>query len=49
MSPDLQIIKKAAAILKNGGVIAFPTDTVYGIGVKATNKEAVKKIYQIKI
>jgi len=48
MSPNLQIIKKAVAILKKGGVVAFPTDTVYGIGVNALNKKAVEKIYQIK-
>jgi len=34
--------------LKNGGVIAFATDTVYGFGVDASNKEAVQKLYEIK-
>jgi len=41
-------IKKATAVLKNGGIILYPTDTIWGIGCDATNKEAVKRIYQIK-
>ena len=41
-------IIKAAAILKNGGIILYPTDTIWGIGCDATNSEAVKKIYQLK-
>ncbi len=41
-------IKKALAVLKNGGVILYPTDTVWGLGCDATNPEAVKKIYEIK-
>ncbi len=39
---------RAAAIIQAGGVIAFPTDTVYGIGVSAFNKDAIEKIYQVK-
>ena len=39
---------KAANILRNGGIILYPTDTIWGIGCDATNKEAVKKIYQLK-
>jgi len=38
----------AADIIKSGGVIAFPTDTVYGIGASAINQEAIDKLYQIK-
>ncbi len=41
-------IKKVVEILKNGGIILYPTDTVWGIGCDATNAEAVKKIYEIK-
>lgn len=41
-------IEKAAQILKNGGVIIFPTDTVYGIGCWFDSKQAVNRIYQIK-
>ena len=35
-------------VLKNGGLILYPTDTVWGIGCDATNSEAVEKIYQLK-
>jgi L-threonylcarbamoyladenylate synthase len=41
-------VEKAFKILQNGGVIVFPTDTVYGIGCDPRNKDAVKKIYEIK-
>lgn len=38
----------ALEVLKNGGVILYPTDTIWGIGCDATNSEAVKKVYTIK-
>jgi len=41
-------ITKALEIIKKGGVILYPTDTVWGLGCDATNPEAVEKIYQIK-
>ena len=41
-------IKKAVEVMRNGGVILYPTDTVWGIGCDATNPEAVKKVYDIK-
>ncbi|MBI4653358.1 threonylcarbamoyl-AMP synthase [Candidatus Kuenenbacteria bacterium] len=41
-------IQKAVEILKNGGIIIYPTDTCYGIGVDATNKEAIKKLISLK-
>ncbi|MDO5663661.1 MAG: L-threonylcarbamoyladenylate synthase [Bacteroidia bacterium] len=41
-------VKKACEILKNGGVILYPTDTIWGIGCDATNEEAVKRVYKIK-
>jgi L-threonylcarbamoyladenylate synthase len=41
-------IKKAFEVLKNGGVILYPTDTIWGIGCDATNDTAVQRIYQIK-
>jgi L-threonylcarbamoyladenylate synthase len=41
-------IKKALEVLKGGGIILYPTDTIWGIGCDATNAEAVKRIYQIK-
>lgn len=41
-------IKRAVECLRKGGVILYPTDTVWGIGCDATNPEAVAKVYQIK-
>ena len=41
-------IQKALEILRSGGVILYPTDTVWGIGCDATNPEAVAKVYEIK-
>ncbi len=41
-------IKKALEVLKNGGVILYPTDTIWGIGCDATNEVAVERIYSIK-
>lgn len=41
-------LKKAIQILKSGGVIIFPTETVYGIGTLASNEKAIKRIYEIK-
>ena len=40
-------IQNALNILKQGGVILYPTDTVWGIGCDASNAEAVKKIFKI--
>lgn len=48
MSDLQEEIAEGIVILKQGGVIAFPTDTVYGLGVNAFNHEAVERIYQIK-
>ena len=41
-------IKNAVKVLREGGVILYPTDTVWGIGCDATNAEAVKRVYAIK-
>lgn len=43
-----QDIKNALQVLRMGGVILYPTDTVWGIGCDATNSEAVKRVYEIK-
>ena len=43
-----QSLSRAVEIVQSGGVIAFPTDTVYGIGVSAFNEEAIEKLYQVK-
>ncbi|WP_026509623.1 L-threonylcarbamoyladenylate synthase [Butyrivibrio sp. LC3010] len=44
----LAVLKKAGDILKNGGLVAFPTETVYGLGGDALNPESSKKIYAAK-
>ena len=41
-------IRKAVEVMRKGGVILYPTDTVWGIGCDATNEEAVRKVYDIK-
>ncbi|MDY5813552.1 MAG: L-threonylcarbamoyladenylate synthase [Bacteroides sp.] len=41
-------IKEACRVLEAGGVILYPTDTVWGIGCDATNEEAVRRVYEIK-
>ena len=41
-------MQKALEILKNGGVILYPTDTIWGIGCDATNVEDINKIFEIK-
>lgn len=41
-------IEKAIEVLNNGGIILYPTDTIWGIGCDATNKDAVARIYELK-
>ena len=41
-------IENALLILKKGGLILYPTDTVWGIGCDATNPDAVDKVFQLK-
>lgn len=43
-----QAIKLAVDLVKSGGMIAFPTDTVYGIGVSAFQADSIERIYQVK-
>ena len=45
---SLEGIKEAAKILTNNGIVAFPTETVYGLGANAFSKEAVTKLYEVK-
>ncbi len=47
-NPSLEAIKIAAEVIRKGGVIIYPTDTIYGIGANALSREAVDKIYKIK-
>ncbi len=44
----LEEIEKCIKVLENGGLILYPTDTVWGIGCDATNEVAVEKVFQLK-
>lgn len=45
---DRVLIKEAANVIKSGGIVAFPTETVYGLGANGLDEQAVKKIYKAK-
>lgn len=47
-NPQERLIRKVEDVLRDGGIIAYPTDTYYGIGCDIMNKKAIKKVYQIK-
>ena len=47
-STDYQKLRYPAGIIKNGGIVVFPTETVYGIGTNGLDKEAVERLYKIK-
>ncbi len=47
-SPMAEEVARAVEVLKKGGVILYPTDTVWGLGCDATNREAVERIYRLK-
>ena len=47
-NPQPRRIAQAVEILKNGGIVVFPTDTVYGMGCDIFNKQAILKIHQLK-
>ena len=47
-NPEKDKIKAAISVLKRGGTIVYPTDTVYGIGANILDVEAVQKVYQVK-
>ena len=46
--PDKRSIARAAKILRSGGLVAFPTETVYGLGANLLNKKGVEKLYKVK-
>ena len=47
-NPDIKVLEEAAQILRNGGLVAFPTETVYGLGANGLDGEACKRIYEAK-
>jgi L-threonylcarbamoyladenylate synthase len=48
INPQAEMIREAASIIKAGGLVAFPTETVYGIGADAFNGDACKNIFKVK-
>ena len=46
--PDPQIIALAAERLRAGGLVAFPTETVYGLGANAFDEQAIERIFEVK-
>ncbi len=48
INPDRGVIWKAAKIIREGGLVAFPTETVYGLGANALDTNAIKKIFNAK-
>lgn len=47
-NPEPRAIRKAAEVLTAGGIVVYPTDTVYGLGCSVQNKAAIERIYLIK-
>ena len=47
-APDEEVIRRAGRIIREGGLVAFPTETVYGLGGDALNPESSRKIYEAK-
>ena len=47
-NPEIELIREVAAIIKKGGLVAFPTETVYGLGADGTNYDAVSNIFKAK-
>src|SRR5688500_47215 len=43
-----ELIERAASLLRRGGLVAFPTETVYGLGADATNAAAIRRVFQVK-
>jgi len=48
INPSPRVIRRAVEILEQGGVIVYPTDTIYGLGCDLFNKHAIERIYRIK-
>jgi len=46
--PDLDLINEAIEVLSSGGIILYPTDTVYGLGANIFNEKAVEEVYNVK-
>jgi len=47
-NPQMRLIRRAVEILRGGGIIIYPTDTVYGMGCDLFNKKGIERIYEIQ-
>lgn len=47
-NPQMRLIRKAVEILRSGGIVIYPTDTVYGMGCDLFNKRGIERIYEIQ-
>lgn len=47
--PDEQTLQRAANVVRSGGLIVYPTETLYGVGADATNPLAIKKVHEVKL
>jgi len=47
-NPQVRFVRRAADVLRDGGVLIYPTDTTYGIGCDLFNKKAIERVYRIK-
>ncbi|MEM1689461.1 MAG: L-threonylcarbamoyladenylate synthase [Candidatus Hadarchaeales archaeon] len=48
LRPEKEVIERAAEIIRRGGIVAFPTETVYGLGANALDENAVRKVFEVK-
>lgn len=47
-SPEPELVRQAVAVLRQGGIAAYPTETFYGLGVDVTNEQAIKHLFEVK-
>ena len=48
INPQLRLVRNVVDVLRRGGIVAYPTDTVYGVGCDIMNKKAIEKVYLLK-
>ncbi|MEM3293291.1 MAG: Sua5/YciO/YrdC/YwlC family protein, partial [Metallosphaera sp.] len=48
LNPETDLIRKAAEVIRSGGLVAFPTETVYGLGANAFDGKAAEKVFKAK-
>jgi tRNA threonylcarbamoyl adenosine modification protein (Sua5/YciO/YrdC/YwlC family) len=48
ITPQMRLVRSVVDALRRGGIVAYPTDTVYGVGCDIMNKKAIEKVYQLK-